>query len=70
MNSVKFYMVCHARHDGSTTLNREGPTITLVTKEWAYCGRGATDGHDWRPLDVPLSLEELHAKGMTHRVPA
>ena len=66
MNSVKFSFICHADHDGAYT-NRDGPTITLVAKQWAYCARGATQDHDWAALELALALEDLQAKAIARK---
>lgn len=66
MNSVKFSFICRAGHDGADT-NRDGPTITLVAKQWAYCARGASTDHDWAQLELALALEELQAKAIARK---
>ena len=66
VNTVKFNFICRAGHDGAD-INRDGPTITLVSKQWAYCSRGAMTDHDWSPLDIALAIEEIQAKGIAHK---
>ncbi len=63
LNTAKFLFVCAAAHDGAQR-SREGPAITLVSRQWAYCVRGGLDGHDWREVDGGMTLEELQTKSV------
>lgn len=59
--------VCWLSHDGDDGRNRDGPTITLVEKTWAYCGAGGSDGHHWERI-APTSIVELHSIRIVNRV--
>ncbi len=45
--------VCTARHD-----RRDEALVTLEQGSWAYCSRGAHDGHAWTRID-PTAIEGL-----------
>ena len=66
MDGVKFHFFCRAAHDG-VERSHDGPTITLVTRQWAYCRGGATEHHDWQALDAGATLDELRARSLTDR---
>ncbi len=53
--------ICVATHE-SEVAGREGPTITLVERAWAYCRRGGFADHHWQHLAGDgLPLHELAA---------
>jgi hypothetical protein len=55
MASIEF--ICGVSHSGEDT-NRDGPTITLNGRAWAYCAHGGIEAHEWHPI-VPMTLDEL-----------
>ena len=57
----KINFVCRSEHDGEDC-GRDGPTITLVEKLWAYCPRAGYQNHDWRSLGDGVPLAELSVR--------
>ena len=55
MASIEY--VCGSAHQ-SENINRDGPTITLHEKRWAYCPRGDVDDHSWGQV-TPTTVEAL-----------
>jgi hypothetical protein len=56
------YFSCHAAtHQLGDARNGDQPTspITWHDGRWAYCPAGAWEGHEWRNVVPPSSLDEL-----------
>jgi hypothetical protein len=62
---ARIEFVCAVNHNGED-ISRDGPTITLNEKAWAYCSRGGFDKHRWERIP-PQSISELRVKA--HRTP-
>ena len=48
--------MCRARHESDASYT-EGPTITLNEGCWAYCGRGASQHHQWERVPATTVAE-------------
>jgi hypothetical protein len=55
---AKIQFLCAAPHE-PVGESRE-PTVTLHEGSWAYCLRGADDGHAWQHIE-PTPIETIRA---------